>query len=109
MEGSSTAFGRLVLLNALLRSLLSAWNGALQAGTINGFFGFSQSRLRWGELVVAPRADRKVPVEFWLLSEGLRMFGRAGGGLEEKIGTGRIFWQEVLQVFEVGDLVCGEN
>ena len=51
----------------------------------------------------------KVLVSFWLLSEGLWMFGRAGGGLEEKFGASRIFWQEVLLVFEVGGLVCREN
>ena len=48
------------------------------------------------------------PVDSWLLSEGVGMLGRAGGGLEKKIAAEGIFRQKKLQVFEVVGLVCEE-
>ena len=75
----------------------------------NGCFGFTVGRLRWGELYAALRINWKVPASFWLLSEGLWILRRAGGGLEKKMAADRIFLQNWVQVFAVEGLVCGEN
>ena len=37
------------------------------------------------------------------------MLGKAGGGLEKKMAVDQIFWQEVLQVFAVDGIGCGEG
>ena len=50
----------------------------------------------------------RMPATCWRLGEGVWMLGRAGGGLEKKIGTGLIFWQEWLQVFVVMGFGCRE-
>ena len=44
----------------------------------------------------------------WMTGEGFWMLGRAGGGLEKKIGCWVDFGQKMLQVFEVEGLACGE-
>ena len=70
LEGSSTAREGLDLLSAILRSLLSAWNGASMTGGRNGFCWVHRGRRRWGEVSAAPQARWRLPVIFWRLSDG---------------------------------------
>ena len=56
-------------LQVLLRCSLNSWTRALQTGGRNGCFGFSQGCRRWGEVLVAPWADWRLLVGFWMLGE----------------------------------------
>ena len=94
-------------LHELLRCSLNVWNEAPKTGGRIGSFGFSHGRLRRGEMFTVLCLNWKVPASFWLLGEGVGMLRWGRGGLRWKIGAGRVFWQEVLQVFEVMGSGCG--
>ena len=46
---------------------------------------------------------------FWMLGEGFWKLGSGSGGLWREIGVGGFFGREVLQVFAVEGLLCGEG
>ena len=74
------------LLSEVLQSFSNVWSGASTAGAINGFSGFTAGHRRWGEMFTVLWINWRVPVSFWGLGEGFWMLGKAGGGLEKKIG-----------------------
>ena len=88
MQASSAACERLDLLHGVLRSSLDAWKGVLKPVEEIACVGWTASRLRWGECRVAPRAERKVPVGSWMLSEGVWRLGLGSGDL----------WRELVDV-----------
>ena len=95
LEALLVAYGRLERFRAVLRSLLDAWNGASKADGRSLIFGFSKNGQRWGEVCVAPWADRKVPVNSWDLGEGFWMLRLDTGGLVRELAAGWFFWQEM--------------
>ena len=106
---SPMASGRLVLLDALLRSLLDDRKQLLQTDVIKGFFGFSQSRLRWRWRCTALQISRKVAVTCWRSGDGFWVLRQGRGLLEREMAVDRIFWQKRSQAFEVVGSVCGEG
>ena len=91
MRASLVASEGLELLHAVLRSSLDARTEALMTGGRNGNFGCSRGRRRWGVVCVAPQADWKLLVDFWMLGEGIGMLRLGRGGLRWKFAGVWIF------------------
>ena len=101
MRASSMACERLELFHAVLRSSLDARTEALVTGGRNGNFGCTGDSWRWGEVCVAPQADWKRPVGFWILGECFWKVKLGRGGLVQEFAGMWIFGQEE------GTTVCG--
>ena len=74
-----------------------------------GIFGCFRCRLRSGELVVALRIERRLPVSSWRFGGRLWVVRKAGKRLEGKFGFGVDFGRELAQVFAVERFACGEG
>ena len=74
MEGSSAACEDWSRFHGVLRCFLVSRSEALKLEEGTAIFGCCGSRLRLGEVYVAPQADGKVPVYFWRLGDGAEGF-----------------------------------
>ena len=84
----------LELLRGVLRSLLNGWSEASTTGGRNDDFECTAGRLRWGRRFVAPWAERRLPVNSWMLGDGVGGLRLVCGGLRKEMAGMWIFWQK---------------
>ena len=107
MRASSAASEGWDPLLEVLRSSLDARTHVLVPVEEIGFVGCTGDCLRWGRRYVAPRADWKLLVGFWMLGDGFWKVKLGFGGLRMELAVGLIFLTETGQLFVVEEAVCG--
>ena len=94
LRASLVACEGLDLLHAFLWCSLDGRMRVLQTSGRSGIFGFSRDRLRWGEVYVAPQAERRVLASFWMFDDGVWRVKLVCGGLGWKMAGVWIFGQK---------------